>query len=350
MNRLISNLNIRRQQPLPTPIELQNELSLFPSEEQNIIESRDEVTTILDHTSSKFIIITGPCSIHCPEEALIYAERLKRLSLEVSDKIMLIMRVYFEKPRTTVGWKGLIYDPNLDGSEDIAKGIYITRKLLRDIAEMGLPTATEILDPILTPFVSDLITWAAIGARTTESQTHRQLVSGLSMPVGFKNTTDGNVKTACEAILSASHPHSFLGIRGDGRAEIYRTTGNRSCHIVLRGGDSGPNYTSDSIQEACQMMRDKDLVPNIIVDCSHGNSGKNYLKQPSVLMNLIKQRVNGEKSIIGIMLESNLLEGSQQLTTKENLEQGISITDSCLSWDMTEALIRDAYKSLGGVS
>jgi len=346
MNSMISNLNIESQQPLPTPDELKCELSLFPGEEDHIINARDEVMKILDHSSSKFIMIVGPCSIHCPEEALVYAERLKRLSLEVADKITLIMRVYFEKPRTTVGWKGLIFDPDLDDSQDIAKGIFVTRKLLRDIAEMGLPTATEILDPVLTPFVSDLICWAAIGARTTESQTHRQLVSGLSMPVGFKNTTDGNARIAAEAIVSAKHSHSFLGLRGDGHAEIYRTKGNPYCHVVLRGGDSGPNYSPEHISDACSVMKNSGITPNIIVDCSHGNSGKLTSKQPGVLLNVIRQRAAGEDSIVGVMLESNLREGKQKHVAGEHLKYGVSITDSCLSWDTTEALIRDAYETL----
>ena len=265
------NLHISKFEPLPSPMDLKTLLPLSESGNKRVVESRNKIQEILDHKSSIFLVIVGPCSIHCPAEAIEYAKRLKRLSLEVDSKLMLVMRVYFEKPRTTIGWKGLIYDPDLDGSCHVSKGLRIARELLLEIEELGLPTGTEILGPITAQYIADLVSWSAIGARTTESQTHRQLASGLSMPVGFKNSTNGNVKTAIEAIKAAMHNHVFLGVLEDGRSGIFHTTGNKYSHIILRGGFDKPNYASESIAYTRGLLNNNNLMPSIIVDCSHAN-------------------------------------------------------------------------------
>ncbi len=340
------NLNIAKFEPLASPKDLKSKLPLSEEGSNRVINCRSKIQDILDHKSDKFLVITGPCSIHNPSEAIEYAKKLKELSLEVEDKLMLIMRVYFEKPRTTIGWKGLIYDPDLDGSCHMSRGLEIARRLLLDIDELGLPTATEILDPVTAQYIADLISWAAIGARTTESQTHRQLASGLSMPIGFKNTTNGNIKTAIEAIKAAIHKHVFLGVLEDGRSGIFHTTGNKYSHIILRGGKSEPNFGSEHIAYTRELMLKNNITPSIIVDCSHANSEKKASKQTAVLKDVIKQRVDSERSIVGVMLESNLKHGKQTMDNFSSLEHGISITDECIGWDETKKIIRELHNTI----
>ncbi|MFP4051846.1 MAG: 3-deoxy-7-phosphoheptulonate synthase [Thermoplasmata archaeon] len=296
--------------------------------------------------------MTGPCSIHDIEEAKDYADKVKRLSEKVEDELLLVMRVYLEKPRTTVGWKGLINDPHLNGSYDINAGLRKARELLTYTAEIGVPTGTEFLGSVTPQYIDDLISWVAIGARTTESQPHREMASGLSVPVGFKNDTKGNVEIAINGIKAARHPHSFRGINRDGEICIVDTTGNDHCHVVLRGGKNGngyaPNYDSVSIERTLDLLRNEDLPENIVVDCSHGNSGKDHEKQPQVFRHVVQQMKDGNESIIGFMLESNLNEGNQSLSKDPSeLKRGVSITDACIGWETTEELILDAYEELG---
>ena len=340
------NLHISKFEPLASPKELKTLLPMSENGSNRVIESRDKIKKILEHKSDSFLVIVGPCSIHNPAEAIEYAKRLKRLSLEVSSKLMLVMRVYFEKPRTTIGWKGLIYDPDLNGSYYVSKGLKIARKLLLDIDELGLPTATEILGPVTAQYIADLVSWAAIGARTTESQTHRQLASGLSMPVGFKNSTNGNINTAVEAIKAAMHKHVFLGVLEDGRSGIFHTTGNKYSHIILRGGTNEPNYGSEYVAYTRNLMKKNRIIPSIIVDCSHANSKKDASKQSTVIKDVIKQKKNNEKTIVGVMIESNIEHGKQQMNDLTSLKHGISITDECIGWQETEDMIRKLYNSI----
>ena len=340
------NLNILKFEPLDSPKDLKALLPLSEAGSLRVIESRNNIQKVLDHKSNLFLVMVGPCSIHNPAEALEYARRLKKLSNEVCSKLILVMRVYFEKPRTTIGWKGLIYDPDLDGSCHMSKGLKIARKLLLDINELELSTATEILGPVTAQYIADIVSWTAIGARTTESQTHRQLASGLSMPVGFKNATNGNIKTAVEAIKAAIHKHVFLGVLEDGRSGIFHTTGNKYSHIILRGGINEPNYGSEHIAYTRELLKKNNLTPSIMVDCSHANSDKKASRQSSVLNDIIAQRNNGEKSIVGVMIESNLHHGKQVINNQSSLEHGISITDECVGWQETEDMIRELYKSL----
>jgi 3-deoxy-7-phosphoheptulonate synthase len=295
------------------------------------------------------MVITGPCSIHDETAALEYARKLVDLQAEVQDHFYLIMRVYFEKPRTTVGWKGLINDPELDGSCDMQAGLRRARRLLLEITAMGLPTATELLDPITPQYIAGLICWAAVGARTTESQTHREMTSGLSMPVGFKNATDGDLGVAVNAIMAAAAVQNFIGIDPAGRCCIVRTTGNPWTHLVLRGGGGRPNYDTVSIAEACQKLANKGLPQAIMVDCSHANSNKDYRRQPQVWQDVVNQRLDGNQAIIGMMLESNLAAGNQKIPTNLNeLAYGVSITDACIDWETTAQLIRSAHEQLAG--
>ncbi len=343
----ISNINIESKTLLSSPETLQAELPVNDRESEIISEGRNKIAAILDRKSEqRLMMIVGPCSIHNPDEAIEYAKRLKELSADVDDKILLVMRVYFEKPRTTVGWKGMIYDPDLNGSYDFEKGLRKARKLLLDIVELGLPTATEMLDPIIAQYIADLVAWSAIGARTTESQTHRQMVSGLSMPTGFKNATNGDIQVAVDAIKTATHQHSFIGVLGDGRTGVFRTKGNKYAHLVLRGGSNGPNHGSEWIAFTREVMKKGGLQPNIVVDLSHANSGKDPLKQPAVMDDLLQQIVNGEDSINGIMVESNLCDGNQKVVPGQPLKPGVSITDGCLGWKKTEAMIRKVYEAL----
>jgi 3-deoxy-7-phosphoheptulonate synthase len=321
-------------------------LPLSDKASETVVAGREAIGRILRKEDHRLLVITGPCSIHDEKSALEYAERLRDLSRKVEKTQLLVMRVYFEKPRTTVGWKGLINDPCMDGSCDIVDGLRRARKLLLQITEMGVPTATEMLDPITPQYISSMVCWTAVGARTTESQTHREMASGLSMPVGFKNCTDGDLNIAINAMIAAGSPQSFLGIDQEGRTAVVKTTGNPYTHIVLRGGKR-PNYDLVSIHEALEQIRKKKLPEAIMVDCSHANSGKKYQRQAMVWQDIINQRMDGNRSIIGMMLESNLFEGSQNLTDNPaDLKYGVSITDECISWETTENLILTAHEKL----
>lgn len=340
------DINVKEFIPLISPNALKDELPMTEKAHQTVVEGREVIQKILRKEDPRLLVIVGPCSIHDEKAALEYAERLNALKESVKDTIYLVMRVYFEKPRTTVGWKGLINDPWLDGSCDIVSGLRKARSLLLKITEMDLPTASEMLDPITPQYIAGLVCWATIGARTTESQTHREMASGLSMPVGFKNCTDGGLATALNAMIAASSPQSFLGMDENGQTSIVKTTGNPYTHIVLRGGRR-PNYDSVSIQEALNLLREKGLPETIVVDCSHANSRKKHQIQAMVWQDVINQRIDGNDSLIGLMLESNLYEGNQK--NKGNLEEmqyGVSITDACISWETTEHLIRSAHEQL----
>ncbi|MFZ3208298.1 MAG: 3-deoxy-7-phosphoheptulonate synthase [Geobacteraceae bacterium] len=347
-----SNLKIRSITPIIAPAELRQVFPISEHGSEFVIACRDQIKNILHRKDPRLMVVVGPCSIHDPKAALDYAERLSRLSREVADQLFIIMRVYFEKPRTTIGWKGIINDPDMDGTHLISKGLGIARRLLCKMTELKLPVATEMLDPITPEYLADLLSWGAIGARTTESQTHRELASGLSFPIGFKNGTDGNLQIAIDAMISAQHPHSFLGINREGRASIIQTTGNADVQIVLRGGSKKPNYYPEEIGKTEEMLTKNSLPPTIMVDCSHGNSEKNHEKQPQVLENVISQIVGGNSSISGVMIES-FLEGGNQPTPKDlsRLKYGISITDKCIDWQTTERILWEAHgrlKACGG--
>ncbi len=345
LTRETQDLHVIDAQPLLPPVELKRELPISDASAETVIQSRLAIKKMLIDKDPRLLLIIGPCSIHDEKSAIEYAERLKALSDNVSDVFLVAMRVYFEKPRTTTGWKGLINDPHIDGSLDIVHGLHKARELLRTITDMGLPTATEFLDPIIPQYISDLISWAAIGARTTESQTHREMASGLSMPVGFKNNTDGNLQVAFNALQSARAPHSFLGIDPEGRTSIYKTSGNRWGHIILRGGGGKGNYDPDSIREAIDGLNKAGLTETVMVDCSHANSGKKIENQEIVWKDCIQQRVGGNKAILGLMLESHLNAGSQQIPENlDDLQYGVSITDACINWDTTETLVTWAYE------
>jgi len=340
------DVNVKDFIPLISPAGLKKELPMTDKATHTVIEGRRVIQNIITKRDRRLIVVAGPCSIHDEQAALDYADRLNRLREKVGDTLYLVMRVYFEKPRTNVGWKGLINDPYLDGTHDMSQGLHKARSLLLKITEKGLPTATEMLDPITPQYIAGLICWSAIGARTTESQTHRELASGLSMPVGFKNCTDGSLTTALNAIIAAGSPQSFLGIDPDGHTSIVNTTGNPYTHVVLRGG-LRPNYDSVSIREAVRLLGDKGLAEAVIVDCSHSNSRKRYEEQTVVWQDVINQRINGNDAIIGMMLESNLGEGRQDNSGDLNtMRYGISITDACLSWETTEELILSAHDQL----
>jgi len=312
-----------------------------------VAQSRDRIIRILNQEDPRLLVVIGPCSIHDEKSALEYAARLSQLQKEFADKMEIVMRVYFEKPRTTIGWKGLINDPHLDGSQDIETGLKMARKLLLQIVGMGLPAATEFLDPIVPQYIADLITWAAIGARTTESQTHREMASGLSMPVGLKNSTDGSLQVAIDAMGATRHPHSFLGLNEDGVTSIVRTNGNPNAHVVLRGGRAMTNYDAASIQAAEAKLISEKLPPVLMVDCSHANSEKKFAKQEDVWRSVVEQRVGGTKSLIGLMVESHLNEGNQPIPKKNSeLRYGVSITDSCIGWEATERMLRWGYEKL----
>lgn len=314
---------------------------------QTVVSGRATVQRILRREEKRLLVITGPCSIHDPKSALEYARRLLTLRPQVEDELFLVMRVYFEKPRTTVGWKGLINDPHLDGSYEVDSGIRSARRLLLEINRMGMPAASEFLDPIVPQFIADLVTWAAIGARTTESQTHREMASGLSMPVGFKNGTDGSLQIAIDAMLSAKHPHHFLGIDQNGAVAVVRTTGNADGHVVLRGGRARTNYDAVSIADAGAQLRKAGLPDGLMVDCSHANSSKQHAKQEEVWQDLITQRIAGTDPLIGVMLESHLHEGNQPIPKNlADLKYGVSLTDACLSWEATERMLLDGAQRL----
>ncbi len=342
MNKKLQNINIKEIKTILTPETLKANAPLSQANATFIYESRETVKAILNQTDKRKLIITGPCSIHDTKAALDYAKKLKACQekANVKDKVFLMMRVYFEKPRTTIGWKGLINDPDINQTYTIEKGLSIARDLLLQITELGVPIASEILDPITPQYLSDLISWGSIGARTTESQIHREMASGLSMPIGFKNTTNGQPDLAINAMKAAQHEHSFIGTNKEGQISIVQTTGNPWTHLILRGGDSGPNYDPTSINDAIAKLKEANLNPNIIVDCSHGNSRKKHENQPIVFNNVLSQIQNGNDHIMGMMLESNLEAGNQPMQTDQSkLEYGVSITDSCIDWKTTEELI-----------
>ncbi len=341
------DLHVKEIVPLLSPRALKA-LSPTPEAVNAVVaQSRDRVIRILNQEDARLLVVIGPCSIHDEKSALEYATRLSKLQKEFADKMEIVMRVYFEKPRTTIGWKGLINDPHLDGSQDIETGLRIARKLLLEIIGLGLPTATEFLDPIVPQYIADLITWAAIGARTTESQTHREMASGLSMPVGLKNSTDGSLQVAIDAMGATRHPHSFLGMNEDGVTSIVRTSGNPHAHVVLRGGRAMTNYDAASIAAAEAKLTAEKLPPVLMVDCSHANSEKKFAKQEEVWRSVVEQRVGGTKSLIGLMVESHLSEGNQPIPKALNeLRYGVSITDSCIGWEATERMLRWGYETL----
>lgn len=339
----LENMRVRGITRLITPAQIKEQYPATPAHFETVRKGREEAHAIVRGEDNRLLVIVGPCSIHDPVAAMEYAQKLVKLREEVSDRFSIIMRVYFEKPRTTVGWKGLINDPHLDDSCDLAHGIALARKLLLDINALGLPAATETLDPITPQYLADLISWTAIGARTTESQTHREMASGLSMPVGFKNGTDGSVQTAIDAMKSCGAPHSFLGMDQDGATSIIKTTGNPDTHVVLRGGRDGTNYEAPHVTAACDKLRKEGLRPSLMVDCSHANSNKDPKRQPIVWQSVIEQRSRGNSGIIGAMLESNLHFGAQPLgTDPSTLKYGVSITDACMDWETTEQLLKGA--------
>jgi 3-deoxy-7-phosphoheptulonate synthase len=347
MDNQIHNVNVVNKTILPTPAEIRAELPISTAAEETVLKSRAAMQDILDGKDGRLFAVVGPCSIHDVDAALEYADRLQKLADEVADTLLILMRVYFEKPRTTVGWKGLINDPDMDDSFHIDKGIRSARKLLLDLGERGLPTATEALDPIMPQYMGELITWTAIGARTTESQTHREMASGLSTPVGFKNGTDGSLQVAIDALQSARQPHHFLGINQDGRTAVFQTRGNAYGHVVLRGGGGQPNYDVQSVASAAAALQEAGLPDRIVIDCSHANSSKDPEVQPVVAHNCIEQVVNGNRSIIGLMLESNLNAGNQKITSNlADLEYGVSVTDGCIDWETTEKTLTEAAEAL----
>ncbi|WP_020559700.1 3-deoxy-7-phosphoheptulonate synthase [Thiofilum flexile] len=339
-NVVLENVNVGSFTSLVTPADLHRELPVSERAKQTIVDGREAIRNILDGKDSRLLVVVGPCSIHDPEQALDYARRLRTLADQVKDTLYIVMRVYFEKPRTTTGWKGLINDPFLNDTFEIEQGLFIARRLLIDIAEIGLPTATEALDPISPQYLQDLISWSAIGARTTESQTHRELASGLSCPVGFKNGTDGGLTVAINALKSASSPHRFLGIDANGQVAIVNTQGNAYAHVVLRGGEKGPNYHSEAIADAEQRLKAAGITPRIMIDCSHANSSKDHNRQPIVFNDAVQQILAGSKSIMGVMIESNLGAGNQKIPPNlQDLQYGVSITDACIDWSSTEQML-----------
>jgi 3-deoxy-7-phosphoheptulonate synthase len=341
------DLNVLETVRLAPPRLLKDELPMTERSNRTVVEGRAAVERILRHEDPRLLVVVGPCSIHDSIGALEYAAKLARLREELADRIAIVMRVYFEKPRTTVGWKGLINDPHLNGSYDIEAGLKKARMLLLEITQLGLPAATEFLDSIVPQYIGDLVSWAAIGARTTESQTHREMASGLSMPVGFKNGTDGSLQIALDAMQAARAPHSFLGIDQEGVTAIIRTKGNRLGHVVLRGGRARTNYDPQSIADAAAALRDQGQDPALMVDCSHANSGKRHAQQEHVAHSVVDQRAAGTSSLIGLMIESYLREGKQPLPQDPaGLEYGVSITDACVSWTTTERILRYAYERL----
>ena len=346
----IENVNVLDFEAMPSPEDIHARVPLSPQAKHTVMAGREALRNILDRKDPRFFVVVGPCSIHDPVAGLDYARRLKALADELSDTLLLVMRVYFEKPRTTTGWKGYINDPDMDDSFKIDKGMENARRFLRDIAELGLPAATEALDPISPQYLGDLISWTAIGARTTESQTHREMSSGLSTPVGFKNGTNGDIGIAINAIVSASRPHSFLGLSSEGRSAIVRTRGNPYGHVVLRGGDGRPNYDTVSVRMAEEILEKAGLAPNIVVDCSHANSFKQPELQPLVLADVVHQVRLGSESLVGAMIESNLVAGNQPIPADlKQLRYGCSVTDAGVDWESTEKMLRDAAAVLRSV-
>ena len=343
----IEDINISNVKRLITPDELKLRLPITAPVVDSVIRNRAIVRDILEHKDPRLLVVVGPCSIHDPVAAIDYGTRLKQLADRVSDRLFLVMRVYFEKPRSTIGWKGLINDPHMNGSFDIEEGLHIARRLLLELAELGLPLATEALDPISPQYIQDLISWSAIGARTTESQTHRVMSSGLSCAVGFKNGTDGGFTVAINALKAMSHPHSFLGIDHEGHVAVVETTGNRYGHIVLRGGNGQPNYDAANIARCEQALAEAGVSPNIMVDTSHDNSCKNPELQPGVAEDVTRQILAGNRSVIGLMMESNINAGNQPIPNNlSDLKYGVSVTDGCIDWDTTERCLLDMHRQL----
>ena len=334
----------RRATPLPSPTDLRQRLPLSAALASQVQTQREAIRAVLDGSDPRLLVVVGPCSLHDPLSALEYADRLAALAFDVSDQLLLVMRAYVEKPRTTIGWKGLVYDPQLDGSGDMAEGLALSRRLMLAMLERGLPVATELLQPLVAGYFDDLLGWAAIGARTSESQVHRELVSGLDLPVGFKNGTDGSLSIACDAMRSAAHPHQHFGVDDLGRPALVETDGNPDTHLVLRGGHSGPNHDAASVAVARASLEKQGIAARIMVDCSHANSGKDPLRQPAVLRDVLDQRLAGDASLRGVMLESHLFDGCQALSAE--LRYGVSITDGCLGWSGTEAMLREAAERL----
>ncbi len=336
----------RSAQPLPSPAVLRQRLPLSDALAARVHADRNAIRAVLDGRDPRLLVVVGPCSLHDPVAALEYAERLAALAPELSDQLLLVMRAYVEKPRTTIGWKGLLYDPHLDGRGDMAEGLRLSRRLMLDILEAGLPLASELLQPMAASYFDDLLGWAAIGARTSESQIHRELVSGLDLPVGFKNGTDGSLTIACDAMRSAAHPHRHFGIDALGHPALLETHGNPDTHLVLRGGHRAPNHDAASVAQARAALAKQGIAARLVVDCSHANSGKDPLRQPAVLAEVIEQRLAGDVSLRGVMLESNLFDGCQPLSGE--LRYGVSITDGCLGWTGTERLLRETAEALRG--
>jgi 3-deoxy-7-phosphoheptulonate synthase len=340
------DLRIRSTKVVLPPVFLEEELPVTEAASATVFHARKEIVDILNQRDHRLLVVAGPCSIHDPTAAREYARRLKEAMTEFAADLRIVMRVYFEKPRTTLGWKGLINDPFLDESYRINDGLRLARRLLLDLAEMGVPAGTEFLDMISPQYVAELVSWGAIGARTTESQGHRQLASGLSCPVGFKNGTSGNVQIAIEAILSAGHPHTFLGHSKYGQSAILFTAGNADCHIILRGGRQTVNYDAASVDQTCALLENAGLAPRVMIDCSHANSGKDHTRQPAVCRDVVGQVAAGDRRIIGAMLESNLVAGAQKLVPGRELVYGQSITDACIGWDETRGLLAELAQAV----
>ncbi|MGF1588578.1 MAG: 3-deoxy-7-phosphoheptulonate synthase [Pleurocapsa sp.] len=344
---ITSDLHVIETRPLLSPAFIKSELPIAEEVAQLVARTRDRIRNILEGKDKRVLVVVGPCSIHDVAAAEEYGERLAKLRSQFQDQLEIVMRVYFEKPRTTVGWKGLINDPHLDNSYDINTGLRTARKLLLDLAEIGLPAATELLDPITPQYIADLICWTAIGARTTESQIHRQMASGLSMPVGYKNGTDGGFKAAINAMLTAKIPHHFLGINQDGLASIVRTTGNPDGHLVLRGGAAKPNYEANDIEAAANALKQKAMNSRLMIDCSHGNSSKDFTKQTTVLNSINQQIEAGSQHIVGVMIESHLVAGSQSIPQDgKPTVYGQSITDACVNWETTQTMLHSLADSV----
>ena len=347
----VSDLHISSNIPLPAPALLLSEIERSKKQADFMAESRQHIRNILNGEDPRMLLICGPCSIHDTKAGIEYAQKLALLAEELKHQIYIVMRVYFEKPRTTTGWKGLIMDPKLDGSDNIPEGLRQARLFLREVLDLGLPTATELLDPITPQYIADLISWSAIGARTTESQTHRQMASGLSMPLGFKNTTTGDLVAAVNAIKAATQPQTFLGVSEQGVASAVSTSGNPDCHIILRGGDTGPNYGADDVAMAVAILEKHGLQPSVMIDASHANCDKQQEKMPAVFREIARQRIAGNANVIGAMLESNLVAGNQKFPRPLNeLTHGQSITDQCIDWDTTEQLLRETSDQLKAIA
>ncbi|MCR9140930.1 MAG: 3-deoxy-7-phosphoheptulonate synthase [bacterium] len=340
MNFPTDNLRIKSTKEVSAPEEVHSELPISETAAKTVFETRQAISKLLKHEDDRLMVVIGPCSIHDPDAAREYAGRLQKLRDELIDDLLIVMRVYFEKPRTVIGWKGLVNDPNLDGSFEIHSGIRLARRLLIDLGEQGMPAGTEFLDLISPQYVADLVSWGAIGARTTESQGHREMSSGLSCPIGFKNGTGGGVQIAVDAIRSASHSHHFLGVTSEGRVAIFQTEGNPDCHIILRGGPQ-PNYNAASVDDTAALMEQAGLAPRIMIDTSHANSRKKYDRQVDVGSDVAAQIARGDKRIFGVMIESHLVEGRQDVKAGQDLNYGQSITDACLGWENSEQLLRE---------